>query len=183
MIRFCQQIRHVLGRVAGSMPRRHQHFAECESIAIFYFFGLEAVLSAAFTAGINPGRFQPRAELARTAHQIGMNMRLEDMRDGKARFARHIDINIDICSRIENRSDPFVIVTEKVGKLRDAFSLNGLKNERHDETLRQSDWELQQDQLALLPRKSTDLDRNRQKMIDHVGATIAVALRRLGSAP
>jgi hypothetical protein len=53
------------------------------------------------------------------------------MRDGKARFARHIDINIDICSRVENRSDPFVIVTEKVGKLRDAFSLNGFKNERH----------------------------------------------------
>jgi hypothetical protein len=105
------------------------------------------------------------------------------MRDGKARFARHIDVNIDICSRVENRPDPFVIVTEKVRKLRNAFSLNGLKNERHAETLRQSDWEFQQDQLALLPRKSTDLDRIRQKMIDHVGATIAVALRWLGPAP
>src|SRR4029453_1687731 len=131
MVRFCQQIRHVLGRVAGSIARRHQHFAKCESVAIFYFLGLEAVLSAAFPAGINPRRFQPRAELTRTAHEIGMNMRLEDMRDSKARFTRHIDVNIDICSRVENRSDPFVIVTEKVGKLRDAFSLNGFKNERH----------------------------------------------------
>src|SRR4029453_17384862 len=131
MIRFCQQIKHVLGRVAGSMPPRHEHFAECESVAILYFLGLEAVLSAALPAGINPGRFQPSAELTRTAHQIGMNMRFEDMRDGKARFARHIDINIDICSRVENRSDSFVIVTEKVRKLRNAFSLNGLKNERH----------------------------------------------------
>src|SRR6266542_2689866 len=59
-------------------------------------------------------------------------MRLEDMRDAKARFARHIDINIDIGSWIENGSDPFIIVSEQVGKLRDAFSLNGFKNERHD---------------------------------------------------
>jgi len=72
------------------------------------------------------------------------------MRDRKACFARHIDINIDVRSWIENRSDPFVIVTEEVGKLRDAFSLNSLKNERHDQTLRQSAGELQQDCLCYL---------------------------------
>jgi hypothetical protein len=74
-----------------------------------------------------------------------VNMRLEDMRYAKTRFARHIDIKIDIRSRIENRSDAFVIVTEEVRKFRDAFSLNGFKNERHDHTLRQSAGELQQD--------------------------------------
>ena len=70
-------------------------------------------------------------------------MRLEDMRDRKACFARHIDINIDIRSWIENRSDPFVIVTEEVGKLRDAFSLNGLKNEGHDQDFTAKRRELQ----------------------------------------
>src|SRR5207253_9731155 len=120
------------------MPRRHEHFAECESIAIFHFVGLEPVLSAPFPAGINPGRFQPRAKLARSAYQIGVNMRLEDMRDGKSCFARHVDINIYIRSRIEDRSDPFVIVTEKVRKFRDAFGLDGFENERHGLTLRRS---------------------------------------------
>jgi hypothetical protein len=72
-------------------------------------------------------------------------MRLKDMGDGETCFARHVHINIDISSRIENRSHPFVIVTDEVGKFRDAFSLNGFKNERHDQTLRQSAGELQQD--------------------------------------
>ena len=60
-----------------------------------------------------------------------MNMRLEDMRDGEACFARHVHINIYVRPWIENRSDPFVIVTEQIRKFRDAFGLNGFENERH----------------------------------------------------
>ena len=88
-------------------------------------------MGVALAAGVNLRRFQPRAKFARTTYQIGMNMRLEDMRDGETCLARQVHINIYIRPRIENRSDPFVIVTEEVRKFRDAFSLDGFKNERH----------------------------------------------------
>src|SRR4030088_3275557 len=100
MICFGQQIGHVLRRMPRSMPRRDEHFAKCETIAILYLFWSKAVFSAAFSAGINLGRFKTRAKLARTADQIGMNMRLEDMRDSEPRFACHLNINLNIGSRI-----------------------------------------------------------------------------------
>ena len=55
VIGFRQQIRHVLRRMPRSMTRRHEHFAKRETVAILDFLGIEAVLSAAFTAGINLG--------------------------------------------------------------------------------------------------------------------------------
>src|SRR5438874_2349726 len=41
-----------------------------------------------------------------------MNMRLEDMRDREPRFACHLNINLNIGSRIENRSHSFVVVAK-----------------------------------------------------------------------
>ena len=72
-------------------------------------------------------------------------MRFENMRDGDARFARHLDINIDIGSRIENRCHSFVIVAEQIRKFGDAFGLNGFKDERHRRDLTRTRGEVQQD--------------------------------------
>jgi hypothetical protein len=110
------------------MPRSDQHFAKRETIAVFYFLGAKAVLGAAFSTGINLRRFKTRAKLARTADQIGMDMRFEDMRDSEPGFACHLNINLDVGSRIENRSDSFVVVTQQVRKFGDAFGLNCFKN-------------------------------------------------------
>ena len=131
MICFGQQIGHVLRRMPRSMARCYEHFAKCEPIAVLYFFRSEAVLSPAFPAGINLCRFKTRTKLARSADQIGMNMRLQDMRYGEPRFACHLNINIDIGSRIENRPDSFVIIAKQVRKFGDAFGLNRFKYERH----------------------------------------------------
>ena len=117
--------------MSWSMPRRHQHFAECESVAIFDFLGRKAVLRAAFAAGINLRRVQPRAKLARTAHQVGMNMRFKNVRDSHARFTCRLDVNIAVRARIKYRCDSFVIVAHEIRKLGDPFRLNGFKNERH----------------------------------------------------
>ena len=75
-----------------------------------------------------------------------MDMRLEDMRDGEPGFACHLNINLDVSSRIENRSDSFVVVTKQVRQFGDTFGLNGFKNERHQDDLTRSGRELQQDQ-------------------------------------
>jgi len=91
----------------------------------------EAVLGAALVARKNLRRFNTRTQLARTAHQVGVNMRLKNMRNRETCFARHIDVNIAVRSRIENRGDAFVIISDKIRKLGDAFGLNGFENERH----------------------------------------------------
>src|SRR4026207_1815393 len=128
MVCFGQQIGHVLRRMPRRMPRRHPDFAKYETIPVFYFFRCKAVLCSTLTAGINLCGFKARAELPRTTDQIGVDVRLEDMRDSEPGFARHLNINLNVSSRIENRSDSFVVVTKQVRKFSDAFGLNCFKN-------------------------------------------------------
>src|SRR5215475_14153 len=111
------------------MARRHNHFAECESFAVFDFFGIKTVLCAPFTAGVNLCVFQSCAELTRSAHQIGMNMGFKDMCDNDAGVPGRFNVNIAISSRIEYRRDSLVIVADEIRKLSDSFRLNCLKNE------------------------------------------------------
>ena len=65
----------------------------------------------------------------RAAHQIGMNMGLENVRDSDAGLTRRFNVNVAISSRIKDRRHSFVIVADEIGKLSDSFSLNGFKNE------------------------------------------------------
>src|SRR3981189_2590980 len=68
-----------------------------------------------------------------------MDMRLENMRDSEPGFACHLNINLNVSSRIENRSDSFVILPQQVREWGDAFGLNGFKNERHRDDLTRSE--------------------------------------------
>ena len=117
--------------MAGRVSRSDEHFAKLEAIAVFYLLVFESVLGPAFAADINLGRFQTRAELTRTAHQIGMNMRFEDVRDRHAGFSRHVDVNVAIWARIEHGGNAFIVVTDEIRKFGDARGLDGLENERH----------------------------------------------------
>src|SRR5260370_31376892 len=132
MLNLSQQIGYVLRSMSRGMPRGHQHFAKCELIAVSYLLGVEPVCCPASATGINLRRFQPCAQLARTTHQIGMNMRFKNVRDGHARFACRLDVNIAVRARIKYRGDSLIIVADEIRKLSDAFSLNGFKNERHN---------------------------------------------------
>src|SRR5205814_478960 len=58
-------------------------------------------------------------------------MGFENVCDGDPSLAGHIDVNIDIRARIEDRCDAFIIIANKIRKLSDTFGLNGFKNERH----------------------------------------------------
>ena len=95
---------------------------------------LELVLCAALVAHIDVGGIEPRLQLARAAHEIGVNVGLENVRDRNLRLPRHLDVDIAVRARVENCRDPFFIVAEQVGKLGDAFSLDGFENERHAQT-------------------------------------------------
>jgi hypothetical protein len=72
-------------------------------------------------------------------------MRFENVCDGKFLLARHLEININIGPRIENRSDAFVIVAKQIRKFCDALRLDRFENERHSPELTRSRAEVQQD--------------------------------------
>ena len=80
MIYLSQHIRHMLGRMPRCVACRDDNRAELKSVAILDSFGRNRT-RAALAAGVNLCRFHPRAQLARAAHQIGMNVRLENVRD------------------------------------------------------------------------------------------------------
>ena len=119
----------MLRRMPRGVSRRDDHFAKCESVAIFDFLGVKPVLCAALAAGVNLCRFQSRAQFARAAHQIGMDMSFKNVRDDDASVARGFNVNVAISSRIKDRRHAFVIVADEIRKLSDSFSLNGFKNE------------------------------------------------------
>jgi hypothetical protein len=56
-------------------------------------------------------------------------MRLKNVLDGYACFARRLDVNIAVRAWIKNRRNSFIIVAHKIRKFRDAFRLDGFKNE------------------------------------------------------
>jgi len=55
------------------------------------------------------------------------------MRDREPRFACHLNINLNIGSRIENRSHSFVVVAKQVRKFGDALGLDCFEDKRHAE--------------------------------------------------
>jgi hypothetical protein len=111
------------------VTRCYDHFAKFKSVAVFDLLGVKTVLRAAFAAGVNLCRFQSRAKLARTTHQIGVNMGLENVRDNDTRVPRRFNVNVAISSRIKDRRYSFVIVADEIRKLSDSFSLNCFKNQ------------------------------------------------------
>ena len=114
-----------------------------------------------------------------------MNMRFENMRDGEAGFARHVHINIDICSGVEDCSHSFVIIADKIGKLGDPFGLDGFKYKRHREELTRSGNVIQQDrQTSIRGAQATSLQssatcrRHREYFKDVYAWNVRTAFRQ-----
>ena len=63
-----------------------------------------------------------------------MDVRFKNVGDSNARFPRHLDVNVTVRARIENRRYAFIIISDQIGKFGDAWRLNGLENERHAKT-------------------------------------------------
>src|SRR5437588_2901425 len=94
------------------VPRGNQSFAERETIPLLQLLVFELVFRAALVAHENICRVQPRLQLTRTAHQIGVNVRLEDVGNRYLRLPGHIDVNVDVRAWIENGCNTFVVVSE-----------------------------------------------------------------------
>ena len=131
MIFFRENIGHVFGRMPRRMPRRDDNRTELELVAILDRFVFKSVTRAAFVADKNLCRFHLVAKLARTAHEIGMNVRLKNVRDRNIFLAREFDININVGARIKNGGDPLVVIADEIGNFRKPFSFYRFKYERH----------------------------------------------------
>ena len=115
-------------------------------------------------------------------------MGFENVCDGDPSFAGHIDVNVHIGARIEDRCHAFIIIANQIRKLGDTLGLNGFKNERHCSDLTRSDKVAQASGLRVKRIHASEthallhLHGDRQQMIDHVGAAIGIAMRWLRSA-
>src|SRR5437879_12477033 len=107
-------------RVSRSMSRGDKHFSKSKAITVFNFLDLEFVFGPAFVTHKDFRRFQSRTEFARTAHEIRMNVRLENMRDRHARFPSPVNVNVAVRPGIEPRSTHSSIAAHPIGKFSEA---------------------------------------------------------------
>src|SRR5947199_6092736 len=70
-------------------------------------------------------------------------MRLKNVRDGHAGLTRRLDVNIAVRARVKHSCDSFIIIADQIGKLSNAFRLDGFENERHRRDLTRSRREVQ----------------------------------------
>ncbi len=103
--------------------------AERESVAVLHLLGVEAVTRPAFVAGEDLRRIDPRAKFACAAHQIGVNVRLEDVRDREIILARHLQVFVHIGRRIKDGRHALAVVAHEVGKLGNAVGLDAFEDE------------------------------------------------------
>ena len=138
MFEIRQDVRDMLGCVPRCVPRRHQCLAESELVALLQFLMFELVFRATFVAHVNVRGIETRLQLARTTHEIGVDVRFENMRNRDACFTCHVDVNVAVRARIENGGNTFIIVAQEIRQLCDAFGLNRFKDERHCKELTRS---------------------------------------------
>jgi hypothetical protein len=70
-------------------------------------------------------------ELARPAHEVGVDMGLEDVGDDEAVAPRDIEVNVDVRPRVDHGCRACGIVTDEIGRLGDAVGENLLESQRH----------------------------------------------------
>ena len=105
--------------------------AKGELIAVRDLLVVEAVLRVFLVADENLRGLHAVAEFPRAADEIGVDVRLEDVRDRNLLLARQFDVFLHIGRGIEDRRHAVAVVAEQVGKLRDAFGLDAFKDECH----------------------------------------------------
>ena len=81
-----RHVTDVLRRMARCMTSSQDERTEGVCVAILDHFAIESVFGAPFAARINLCRPRARGQFARTADQIGMNVRLENVSDRDAAF-------------------------------------------------------------------------------------------------
>ena len=117
--------------MTGRVPDGDDRLAKGELIAVRDLFVIEAVFRVFLVAHENLRGLHAIAELPRAADEIGVDVRLEDMRDRDLLLAGQFDVFFYIGCGIEHRCHAVAIVAEHVRKLCDAFGLDTFKDECH----------------------------------------------------
>ena len=117
--------------MSGGVTRGENQRPEFKFVAILHAFALETVLRGAFAARVNFCRAGARCQFARTAHQIGMNMGFEYVRDRDAIFSGQLEINFDVRPRIDHRRRGLLVVADQIRNRGNSIRYDSLKNKRH----------------------------------------------------
>ena len=123
----------MLRRVARGVADGDPRLSEIKGVAVLDLFDGESVFRALFAAAIDVCRIHPRAKFARTAHQIRMDVRFENVRDRHLPLTRQFHVFVDVGRRIEDGGYTRRIVTQQIRELSDSVGLNALKNQCHNQ--------------------------------------------------
>ncbi len=173
-----KQVGHVLGRMARGEKRLHPQTAEAERVTVAHRHVDEAVSRATLVADTEL-RLTAEAvdQLARAAHEIGMDMGFEDMRYGEAEAPCRLDVDLHVRAGINNGADMRGIVAHQVGTFGNAIRQDLLKAQGH----RQSSLQHQQTFGLRVPPAAGAIGGSQQRMriIDaaHPPASAAPALQ------
>ena len=105
----------MFGRVAGRVKHLQRHRAEFKGFAFFGLMQLEAVIFAHAADDLRAGlTFQ----FARSRHEIGVDVRLENVRDAAVVLARDVDVNRNIAARVNHGANALVVIAHDIRKMR-----------------------------------------------------------------
>ena len=93
------------------MPGGDENGAEVELIAVLHLLIVESIFRTTLLTEINFGRLNPAGQFPRAADQISVNVGLENVRNSDVLCARHLNVNVNIGSRIEDCRHAFVVIT------------------------------------------------------------------------
>src|SRR5205807_1756825 len=111
--------------------RRENERTEDKFVAVLHRLARKPVLGAALAAGINLRGARAVGQLARTAHEIGVDVRFENVRDRDAALSRQLEVNLNIRAWVDDCGGALFIIADQVGDCGDAIGENAFKDERH----------------------------------------------------
>jgi len=77
------------------------------------------------------GQLGPRAEFACATDEVGVDVRLKNMRDRHLFFTREIKIAVHVSSRVNDCGNACGVIADQIRKLGEAFRVDAFKDEGH----------------------------------------------------
>jgi hypothetical protein len=129
-IAFGGQERHVFWGVPGRMLRCEDHPAQIDRVSVPELVSIESVRGSALDREDGLGRSGAVDQFTRPGHEVGVNMRFEDVRDRELILACQIHVHVNISPRVDDGGLAGRLVTDQIREVCHPFRKYGFTNHR-----------------------------------------------------
>src|SRR6056297_1769150 len=120
-------LRGMPGRVASCQDQR----TEFKTVSAMNFLDRKIICRISFTAGIDFCRSQSLFQFPSAAHEVGVNVRLEDVRNRHTMFSAQLQVDLDVWLRIDHGSSLAAVISDQIRQLGNACRLDAFKYHGH----------------------------------------------------